>query len=127
MVLIGSVFKSRGGLGAQGVFQGGVFGAQGGVFGTQGVFQGGVFGAQCVSGGCVWGSGGLSGGCVWGSGACVKCVFAVLFSGPGLKSPEERTIEYLEEVAVGCARDIANKKIKLTKNKGLMESEWGGE
>ncbi|KAJ8391495.1 hypothetical protein AAFF_G00088170 [Aldrovandia affinis] len=41
--------------------------------------------------------------------------------GPGLKSPEERTIEYLEEVAVGFARDIANKKIKLTKAKGLMQ------
>ncbi|XP_061099462.1 hydroxyacyl-CoA dehydrogenase trifunctional multienzyme complex subunit alpha a isoform X2 [Conger conger] len=41
--------------------------------------------------------------------------------GPGLKSPEDRTIEYLEEVAVGYAKDIANKKIKLTKKKGMME------
>ncbi|XP_035279341.1 hydroxyacyl-CoA dehydrogenase trifunctional multienzyme complex subunit alpha a [Anguilla anguilla] len=41
--------------------------------------------------------------------------------GPGLKSPEERTIDYLEEVAVGYARDIANKKIKLSKKKGMME------
>ncbi|KAG9347697.1 hypothetical protein JZ751_005271 [Albula glossodonta] len=41
--------------------------------------------------------------------------------GPGLKSPEERTIEYLEEVAVGCAKDIVSKKIKLTKEKGMMQ------
>ncbi|KAI1897694.1 hypothetical protein AGOR_G00085920 [Albula goreensis] len=41
--------------------------------------------------------------------------------GPGLKSPEERTIDYLEEVAVGCAKDIVNKKIKLTKEKGMMQ------
>ncbi|KAG7460780.1 hypothetical protein MATL_G00202560 [Megalops atlanticus] len=41
--------------------------------------------------------------------------------GPGLKSPEERTIEYLEEVAVSFAKDIANKKIPLTKEKGLMQ------
>ncbi|XP_036406347.1 hydroxyacyl-CoA dehydrogenase trifunctional multienzyme complex subunit alpha a [Megalops cyprinoides] len=41
--------------------------------------------------------------------------------GPGLKSPEERTIEYLEEVAVSLAKDIANKKIPLTKEKGLMQ------
>ncbi|KAJ8269844.1 hypothetical protein GJAV_G00107470 [Gymnothorax javanicus] len=41
--------------------------------------------------------------------------------GPGLKSPEERTIDYLEELAVGYAKDIANKKIQLTKKKGLLE------
>ncbi|KAJ8342149.1 hypothetical protein SKAU_G00320770 [Synaphobranchus kaupii] len=41
--------------------------------------------------------------------------------GPGLKSPEERTMEYLEEVAVGYAKDIANKKIKLSRKKGMME------
>uniref|UniRef100_A0A2I4CL94 Trifunctional enzyme subunit alpha, mitochondrial n=1 Tax=Austrofundulus limnaeus TaxID=52670 RepID=A0A2I4CL94_AUSLI len=41
--------------------------------------------------------------------------------GPGLKSPEERTIEYLEEVAVECARDIANKKISLHKQKNMMQ------
>ncbi|XP_073418112.1 trifunctional enzyme subunit alpha, mitochondrial [Dendrobates tinctorius] len=40
--------------------------------------------------------------------------------GPGLKSPEERTMEYLEEVAVSYARDIADKKISLKKPKGLM-------
>ncbi|XP_052001291.1 hydroxyacyl-CoA dehydrogenase trifunctional multienzyme complex subunit alpha b [Xyrauchen texanus] len=41
--------------------------------------------------------------------------------GPGLKSPEERTIDYLEEVAVDIARGIANKKIPLTKEKGMMQ------
>ncbi|XP_028995186.1 hydroxyacyl-CoA dehydrogenase trifunctional multienzyme complex subunit alpha b [Betta splendens] len=41
--------------------------------------------------------------------------------GPGLKSPEERTIEYLEEVAIDCARGIANKKISLRKEKGAVK------
>ncbi|XP_029982998.1 hydroxyacyl-CoA dehydrogenase trifunctional multienzyme complex subunit alpha b [Sphaeramia orbicularis] len=41
--------------------------------------------------------------------------------GPGLKSPEDRTIEYLEEIAVDCARGIANKKISLHKEKGTMQ------
>uniref|UniRef100_A0A673CND9 Trifunctional enzyme subunit alpha, mitochondrial n=1 Tax=Sphaeramia orbicularis TaxID=375764 RepID=A0A673CND9_9TELE len=41
--------------------------------------------------------------------------------GPGLKPAEERTIEYLEEVAVGLAKGIANKKVALTKEKGLMQ------
>ncbi|KAM3861500.1 hydroxyacyl-CoA dehydrogenase trifunctional multienzyme complex subunit alpha a [Diretmus argenteus] len=41
--------------------------------------------------------------------------------GPGLKPAEERTIEYLEEVAVGVAKDIANKKVALTKEKGFMQ------
>ncbi|KAL4630574.1 trifunctional enzyme subunit alpha, mitochondrial-like [Arapaima gigas] len=41
--------------------------------------------------------------------------------GPGLKEPEERTIEYLEEVAVGFAKGIANKSIPLTKPKGMMQ------
>uniref|UniRef100_A0A8C7FTW1 Trifunctional enzyme subunit alpha, mitochondrial n=1 Tax=Oncorhynchus kisutch TaxID=8019 RepID=A0A8C7FTW1_ONCKI len=40
--------------------------------------------------------------------------------GPGLKSPEERTIEYLEEVAIQCAKGIVNKKISLTKEKGTV-------
>uniref|UniRef100_A0A6Q2Z3C0 enoyl-CoA hydratase n=1 Tax=Esox lucius TaxID=8010 RepID=A0A6Q2Z3C0_ESOLU len=44
--------------------------------------------------------------------------------GPGLKSPEERTIEYLEEVAIQCAKDIVNKKIALTRKKGLMQSMY---
>ncbi|MCJ8749903.1 hypothetical protein PDJAM_G00192940 [Pangasius djambal] len=34
--------------------------------------------------------------------------------GPGLKSPEERTIDYLEEVAVGVAKGLANKKCVQT-------------
>uniref|UniRef100_A0A3Q2EJ81 enoyl-CoA hydratase n=1 Tax=Cyprinodon variegatus TaxID=28743 RepID=A0A3Q2EJ81_CYPVA len=41
--------------------------------------------------------------------------------GPGLKGPEERTIEYLEEVAVECARGIVNKKIALQKEKNMMQ------
>ncbi|KAI4875118.1 hypothetical protein NFI96_025238 [Prochilodus magdalenae] len=41
--------------------------------------------------------------------------------GPGLKSPEDRTIEYLEEIAVDYARGIVNKKIPLTKEKNMMQ------
>ncbi|XP_061890499.1 hydroxyacyl-CoA dehydrogenase trifunctional multienzyme complex subunit alpha a [Entelurus aequoreus] len=41
--------------------------------------------------------------------------------GPGVKPAEERTIEYLEEVAVGVARGIANKKVPLSKEKSLMQ------
>nr|XP_046228220.1 hydroxyacyl-CoA dehydrogenase trifunctional multienzyme complex subunit alpha a [Scatophagus argus] len=41
--------------------------------------------------------------------------------GPGLKPAEERTIEYLEEVAVGVAKGIANKEVLLTKEKKLMQ------
>ncbi|XP_041950617.1 hydroxyacyl-CoA dehydrogenase trifunctional multienzyme complex subunit alpha a [Alosa sapidissima] len=41
--------------------------------------------------------------------------------GPGLKSPEERTIDYLEEVAVGLAKGLANKKVSTRKEKGLMQ------
>ncbi|XP_068136025.1 trifunctional enzyme subunit alpha, mitochondrial [Hyperolius riggenbachi] len=40
--------------------------------------------------------------------------------GPGLKSPEDRTVEYLEEVAVDFARGIANNQISLKKKKGLV-------
>uniref|UniRef100_A0A8C6WNB5 enoyl-CoA hydratase n=1 Tax=Neogobius melanostomus TaxID=47308 RepID=A0A8C6WNB5_9GOBI len=40
--------------------------------------------------------------------------------GPGVKPAEERTIDYLEEVAVDLAKGIANKKVPLTKEKGLM-------
>lgn len=43
-------------------------------------------------------------------------------TGPGLKSPEERTMDYLEEVAIECARGIVNKKIPLRKEKGTMQS-----
>lgn len=45
--------------------------------------------------------------------------------GPGLKSPEERTMDYLEEVAIQCAKGIVDKKISLTKEKGTMQSELG--
>lgn len=41
--------------------------------------------------------------------------------GPGLKTPEERTVEYLEEVAITCARGIANKEISLKKDKKLFD------
>lgn len=41
--------------------------------------------------------------------------------GPGTKPAEERTIEYLEEVAVGVAKGIANKQVPLTKEKSLMQ------
>lgn len=43
-----------------------------------------------------------------------------------MKSPEERTIEYLEEVAVECAKGIVNKKIALHKEKSMMQSEFYG-
>lgn len=49
-------------------------------------------------------------------------MICALLTGPGLKSPEERTIDYLEEVAVECARGIVNKKIPLRKEKGTMQS-----
>lgn len=48
------------------------------------------------------------------------CIYII---GPGLKSPEERTINYLEEVAIECARSIVNKKIPLRKEKGMMQSK----
>ncbi|ELK27401.1 PREDICTED: trifunctional enzyme subunit alpha, mitochondrial [Myotis davidii] len=41
--------------------------------------------------------------------------------GPGIKPPEERTIEYLEEIAVTFAKGLADKKISLKRSKGLME------
>lgn len=41
--------------------------------------------------------------------------------GPGLKPPEERTLEYLEEVAVTFAKGLADKKISPKRSKGLME------
>uniref|UniRef100_G3PBN7 enoyl-CoA hydratase n=1 Tax=Gasterosteus aculeatus aculeatus TaxID=481459 RepID=G3PBN7_GASAC len=43
--------------------------------------------------------------------------------GPGLKSPEERTMDYLEEVAIEYARGIVSKKIPIHKVKGSMESK----
>uniref|UniRef100_A0A8C0LM86 Trifunctional enzyme subunit alpha, mitochondrial n=1 Tax=Canis lupus dingo TaxID=286419 RepID=A0A8C0LM86_CANLU len=39
--------------------------------------------------------------------------------GPGLKPPEERTIEYLEEVAVNFAKGLSDKKISIKRDKGL--------
>ncbi|KAI2522663.1 hydroxyacyl-CoA dehydrogenase trifunctional multienzyme complex subunit alpha [Homo sapiens] len=41
--------------------------------------------------------------------------------GPGLKPPEERTIEYLEEVAITFAKGLADKKISPKRDKGLVE------
>lgn len=46
-----------------------------------------------------------------------------IFTGPGVKPPEERTIEYLEEVAVTFAKGLADKKITPKRDKGLVESE----
>uniref|UniRef100_A0A9J8A517 Trifunctional enzyme subunit alpha, mitochondrial n=1 Tax=Cyprinus carpio carpio TaxID=630221 RepID=A0A9J8A517_CYPCA len=43
--------------------------------------------------------------------------------GPGLKSAEERTIEYLEEVAVDFAKGLTGKKVTVEKKKGLMQSK----
>ncbi|XP_034051391.1 hydroxyacyl-CoA dehydrogenase trifunctional multienzyme complex subunit alpha b [Thalassophryne amazonica] len=41
--------------------------------------------------------------------------------GPGLKSPEERTMDFLEEVAIDCAKGIVSKTIPLHKAKGIMQ------
>uniref|UniRef100_A0A8D2JBM2 Trifunctional enzyme subunit alpha, mitochondrial n=1 Tax=Varanus komodoensis TaxID=61221 RepID=A0A8D2JBM2_VARKO len=41
--------------------------------------------------------------------------------GPGIKSPEERTLEYLEEVAITFANGLANKSISRKTDKGLMQ------
>ncbi|XP_032722882.1 trifunctional enzyme subunit alpha, mitochondrial [Lontra canadensis] len=41
--------------------------------------------------------------------------------GPGLKPPEERTIEYLEEVAVTFAKGLSDKKISIKRDKGLVD------
>ncbi|XP_015904860.1 trifunctional enzyme subunit alpha, mitochondrial [Parasteatoda tepidariorum] len=38
-----------------------------------------------------------------------------------LDSPEERTAEYLEEVAVNVAQDLASKKLKIDRTRPLME------
>lgn len=38
--------------------------------------------------------------------SCLNCSNLTLNSGLGLKNPEERTMEYLEEVAVDCARAV---------------------
>uniref|UniRef100_A0A4W3HDK6 Trifunctional enzyme subunit alpha, mitochondrial n=1 Tax=Callorhinchus milii TaxID=7868 RepID=A0A4W3HDK6_CALMI len=46
--------------------------------------------------------------------------------GPGLKTPEEGTIEYLEETAIHYARGIANKQISLKREKKLFDKlqDW---
>ncbi|NXJ32340.1 ECHA enzyme, partial [Ciconia maguari] len=41
--------------------------------------------------------------------------------GPGVKTPEARTIEYLEEVAVGFARGLANRTVSAKRSKGLIQ------
>lgn len=41
--------------------------------------------------------------------------------GPGLKPPEEQTLEYLEEVAVKIAGDLASKKMKIERKRPLVE------
>ncbi|XP_031213459.1 trifunctional enzyme subunit alpha, mitochondrial [Mastomys coucha] len=41
--------------------------------------------------------------------------------GPGVKSPEERTIEYLEEVAVNFAKGLADQKVSAKQSKGLVD------
>ncbi|XP_037246668.1 trifunctional enzyme subunit alpha, mitochondrial isoform X2 [Falco biarmicus] len=41
--------------------------------------------------------------------------------GPGTKAPEARTIEYLEEVAIGFARGLANRTVSTKRSKGLMQ------
>ncbi|KAI1241357.1 Trifunctional enzyme subunit alpha, partial [Lamprotornis superbus] len=41
--------------------------------------------------------------------------------GPGLKTPEARTIEYLEEVAIGFARGLANRTVSARRSRGLMQ------
>ncbi|XP_034555577.1 hydroxyacyl-CoA dehydrogenase trifunctional multienzyme complex subunit alpha a [Notolabrus celidotus] len=41
--------------------------------------------------------------------------------GPGVKPAEVRTIEYLEEIAVGVAKGIVNKKVHLTEEKSFKE------
>ncbi|NXN97702.1 ECHA enzyme, partial [Rhinopomastus cyanomelas] len=41
--------------------------------------------------------------------------------GPGLKTPEARTIEYLEEVAIGFARGLANRTVSAKRSKGLVQ------
>lgn len=49
-----------------------------------------------------------------------------LFPGPGVKTPEARTIEYLEEVAIDFARGLANRTVSAKRSKGLMQSKSGG-
>lgn len=48
-----------------------------------------------------------------------SCIYNV---GPGIKPSEERTLEYLEEVAVKIAQDLADKKMKINRTRPLFES-----
>ncbi|CAH6786887.1 trifunctional enzyme subunit alpha, mitochondrial [Phodopus roborovskii] len=41
--------------------------------------------------------------------------------GPGVKPPEERTIEYLEEVAITFAKGLADRTVSTKPSKGLMD------
>ncbi|ERE67368.1 trifunctional enzyme subunit alpha [Cricetulus griseus] len=41
--------------------------------------------------------------------------------GPGVKPPEERTIEYLEEVAITFAKGLADRKVSTKPSKGLID------
>ena len=46
----------------------------------------------------------------------------LLSLGPGLKSSEDRTLEYLREVAVQAAKDLASGKLKRKpRNKSLVD------
>lgn len=42
-----------------------------------------------------------------------------------MKAPDARTIEYLEEVAIGFARGLANKTVSAKRSKGLVQSKSG--
>ena len=48
--------------------------------------------------------------------------FIIICLGPGTKPPEVRTMEYLEEVAVKIAQDLAGKKMKVDRTRPLFES-----
>ncbi|XP_045520715.1 trifunctional enzyme subunit alpha, mitochondrial [Pieris brassicae] len=41
--------------------------------------------------------------------------------GPGLVTPQENTMKYLEQVAIQVAKDIASGKIKTERKKGMMD------
>ena len=44
--------------------------------------------------------------------------------GPGTNSPAERTLEYLEEVAVNTAKQLADKKLKIDRKRPLAERKY---
>ena len=50
-------------------------------------------------------------------------LFYSVFTGPVIKSSEERTIEYLEEVAITFAKGLADRKVSAKQSKGLMDSK----